>query len=1632
MAIPLASPHDLALENGSSLAQNKISLIKQAGYQNLTETEHMATSFQDILTELEKSSESMAHQGKLFEKLMRQFFRKVGPWSHHFEAVELWEDSVYRDGPDTGIDLVATTKGEGEIWAIQCKFYCSEYTLQKRDIDSFFTASGKRPFTHRLIVTTTCLWSSHAEKALQNQRTSCRRLDAETLSSYRIDWGTLDVPRLELVPSNRQALDHQKEAIEKILEGFQDLDADRGKLIMACGTGKTFTALRLTEEYLPRGGMVLYLVPSIALLSQTLREWGNEKSSPQGHFAVCSDAKVGKDDEDMRLEDLGYPASTDAEDIVRQIKSTEIPLKVIFSTYQSVEVLKEAQRAHCLPAFDLVICDEAHRTTSHQKKGLRESYFGLVHKNEHIQASKRLYMTATPKVYTAFAKDSAKNKDVEISSMDDTGIYGEEFYRLDFSQAIERDLLTDYKVVVPCIPEKFFKGDVQRMFARGGELPTDDTAKIIACYMALSKKGEWGAEGEDPFSEDPSAMRRAVAFCKDIKASKAFIEHFKSTIGEVRKEDIKGLRDAELDCQLDHTDGRQSALERNKKLAWLKGSLQKAPRACRVLSNARCLGEGVDVPTLDAIIFVNPRKSRVNIVQAVGRVMRKSKGKKYGYIILPIFIPAETDEAKVLDRHRHYDAIWQVLDALRSHDNRFDALINKLEFTKGTQKELIIGTPTSEGESSEDTEPYLPLPQEIKDSIRSKIVEKCGNRRYWSLWAEDTGRIARTVEEHIRQVFKSDAEMQETCRDFLTGLRRVLNPNITEEEACEMLAQHFVTMPIFNALFKNEDFAHQNPVSKAMEGLLVLLKERGLEKEVKDLKGFYRQCHDRLKGIENEAGRQKIIMELYNNFFIKAFSKAKDRLGIVYTPVELVDFILQSAQDVLKQEFKRSLSSEAVHILDPFTGMGTFISRLINSEELIGHKHLKRKFQKELHANELVLLAYYIATVNIETSYHRRLREAKDSCPYTPFEGAVFTDTFQMTEGTGQQTDRLRDTTTGKAWKIPGFEENSERATRQNQLPIQVIVGNPPYSAGQRSENDNSQNLKYPQLDARIRKTYAEQSTAISKKVYDSYIRAVRWASDRLGKQGGVIAYVTNGSFINGKNTDGLRCCLMEEFDAIYCLNLRGNALTKGEARRKEKGNVFGEGTRATIAITVLVKHREGSPLARSRARLYYHDIGDYLSRKEKIDQLQGFKSSIHVPWKKIEPDSYGNWIGQFNATFQSWLPLGDKANKQKRAERVPAVFEAYSPGVKTNRDAWTYHFSKEELACNMEGMIGVYNQQREAFQQSGQGTTPEDFIDTDEGHINWDVKLKEALKRNEAGHFEAAKITLSHYRPFCKKWLYACKQFNARPGRHKTFFPQGKANNRAICVSQGSGSFSTLMVDCPPNFDSIGNTQVFPLYRYEGGGDLLGGDEKVDNLADTTLRQFQAHYEDEDISKWDIFHYVYGLLHAPSYKELYKADLQKGLPRVPFHEDFQAFSQCGEKLACLHLRYEDLEPCPDIKEAWRKTRPQDNREAFRVNKMAFTGKKKDPNYLSELIWNTHLTLKDIPQGAWHYTLNGKAALRWVMDCYSVETDKNSHITHDPNLYSENPRYILDLFKRVATLSLKTQAIIQSLPKLRA
>ena len=826
---------------------------------------------------------------------------------------------------------------------------------------------------------------------------------------------------------------------------------------------------------------------------------------------------------------------------------------------------------------------------------------------------------------------------------------------------------------------------------------------------------------------------------------------------------------------------------------------------------------------------------------------------------------------------------------------------------------------------------------------------------------------------------------------FHEKCRQSINPSLSEAAVEEMLIQHLLTERIFRTVFSNSEFTRRNVIAREIETVITVLMSHAFSREdfLRSLDPFYVAIERTAATIDDFSQKQSFLNTVYEQFFQGFSVEVADTHGVVYTPQPIVDFMVRSVEDILGAEFNRSLSDSGVHIIDPFVGTGNFIVRTMRE---IRPTALEDKYQSELHCNEVMLLPYYIASMNIEHEFYEATGD------YQPFEGICLVDTFDLAENR----------------QLPLFAlDNTRRVEAQKDTPMFVVIGNPPYNVGQINENDNNKNRKYPTMDARVTETYAKDSTASNKnKLSDPYVKAIRWASDRIGEEG-VVALVTNNSFLDNVAFDGMRKHLANDFDAIYILDLSGN-VRKNPKLSGTTHNVFG--IQVGVSINLFIKRRDN---ANSQAEIFYARVDEFWRKEDKYRYLDSKGHYRNIEWKSITPDRRYTWLTEgLHAEFETFIPMGTKEAKAAKGEAVDVIFKSYSLGVSTNRDAWVYNFNRNALAENMSGMIDTYNEQVFKWEHRGdRDANVDDFVLSDEAKIKWSRDLKLDLKRGRIAEYAEDKVRKSLYRPFTKSNLFLDRVMNEEVYVFPSIFPipETEQKNRVICIS-GIGSnkpFHTFMVEMIPCLDSLEKTQCFPFYTYDEDGT-----NRCENITDWALEQFRGHYRNETITKWDIFHYVYALLHHPEYRERYQANLKRDLPHLPYTPDFWNFVKAGQRLGEIHLAYEEVPEYP--------LHFIENREVpidWRVEKMKLSKDK------TQLVYNDFLTLDGIPAKAFGYRLGNRSALEWVIDQYRVKTDKRSGIVNDPNR-PDNPRYIVKLIGKVIAVSLETVEIVEKLPDL--
>ena len=845
--------------------------------------------------------------------------------------------------------------------------------------------------------------------------------------------------------------------------------------------------------------------------------------------------------------------------------------------------------------------------------------------------------------------------------------------------------------------------------------------------------------------------------------------------------------------------------------------------------------------------------------------------------------------------------------------------------------------------------------------------------------------LARGLVQIIGDAHATNASFKRAFASFFALCRESLNPNLSEAAVDEMLVQHLLTERLIRTIFDSQDFTRRNVIAREVETVIDALVSRAFNRPafLKRLDPFYLAIESAAQTIADFSEKQRFLNAVYERFFQGYSVKAADTLGIVYTPQEIVDFMCASVERVLKDAFGKTLSDPGVNILDPCTGTGNFVVNLLRR---IPSRELHRVYTTQLFANEIMLLPYYVAALNIEHAYYER------TGVYEPFDGLCFVDTLELAEDSERQFAFMT-------------EENTARVERQKTAPITVIIGNPPYNVGQINENDNNKNRKYKVIDERIRVTYAKDSKAtLNRQLYDAYVKFFRWAVERLEDRDGIVCFVTNNSFVDGIAFDGMRKHLLRDFTRLYHVDLHGNS------RKSSKGgNVFG--IRVGVGITVAIRQKQSADRV-----LLYHRVPEDWRKEEKLSWLAKKRNVAAVEWQTLQPDDKQTWFIPLHADeFKTFLLLGSKEVKSGKDKSGETIFKTYSLGVCTNSDAYVYNFNRSSLTECAKNMVENFNAELDRWKRSGEPKDISAFLRVDETVLKWVRNTKRSLSRGNYIDFDLDSIRTSLYRPFSKRFLFFDRAFNEDIYRLPDIFPNSvtEKENRVIIVGgYGRKDFAVLVADGISDLNFYADpAQCFPFYVY----DKEGGNRR-ENITEWALSQFRRHYAEASISKWDIFYYAYGLLHHPGYREQFAENLKRELPRLPFAPDFRAFAAAGKQLARLHLEYESLEPY-DLQ--WLEA--DDVPLSQRVERMKLSKDK------TALVVNDSLTLAGIPPEVFAYRLGNRSALEWVIDQYRIKTDKRSGIRSDPNRLDDEA-YIVRLVGQVVRLSLETVSIVAGLP----
>jgi predicted helicase len=1505
-------------------------------------------------------------KGRLLEVATKLYLQEQG-----FKTY-LWHEWASQKGlplQDTGIDLVA--EKDGELYAVQCKNW--DRAVSWREVGTFVGSLLRKDLNFKGGYLVAKSVSKEVEREIERLGKTIITVSADELSEY-LDQAKALLEGKPIIKEKKHLRPYQEEAIQSVLEGFKS--HDRGKLIMPPGTGKTLVALRIAESF-GEGKLILFLCPSIALLDQSIKAWFRDSELPIHAYAVVSDRGVGRDDELNSRSLLSFPATTSAEELLSAFRLEQDKLNVIFSTYQSLDVIKEAQRRG-LPEFDLIICDEAHRTAGVSKR--EETNFKLVHSNENIKGKKRLYMTATPKVFDVEREEKERIEEenlVKIFDMSDEEIFGPTFFEYSFRRAIEEGYLSPYRIVVMTVDKKEVQEKLYEYLMLQGSLSIDDTTKLVGLGKLI--KGEVHNEDGTPLN---LSIKRGIVFVNRVSKSKQVAEDFEAVFRE--------YFGTPSPAEIQHIDGNMSVFEKRGRINWLRQGGEKS----HILTNAKVLTEGIDVPALDFVAFFDPKESVVDIIQALGRVVRKAENKEFGLVFIPLVVSADKGNIDEQIERTSYKTLWQVLNAVASLDSAFQSQIRVILIEDGNRTReidprrdnvIILDRGNTQASLFEPIRKYLST--KIVRSFRLGAI-------FLRDWAQETAKTAKDLKDHVQIALEKDISFRQKFEELRRALTTLLNESISDQDAINLIVQYILTKPIFDAIFE-----HKSQVDEILDSIFEYFKHF-LQNNIRELDKFYEQVQAKASGLRNEEERQEFLRHLYTNFFSVAFKETTDEVGIAYTPVPLVSFIVKFVKHLVQKHFGKTLDDEGVVILEPFAGMGTFISLAI---ENMDPQKLEEKLQrKEIWANEILLLPYMAMVKNIESTIARKTGK------HLPFETALWTDSFSLME---KLYERLSP-------KLPMIipEKFKELIDAQLKAKVNVIISNPPWRAGRENENVGRQNVRYRNLRMRIEQTYAKYAKQLGatlvSKLYDTYIQALRMASDRIEE--GVIGFVLNNGWLKGLSGRGVRKALSEEFAEVYVYDLKGDARTSGEEWRRQGDKIFDNQSRAGVCLLFLVKRKDKKGLA----KIHYKAVKDYATKEEKFAELREWEDQPdQIPWQEIQPNQKHDWIDQGEEEFENFVKLGDKRNKHEIT-----VFDEYSSGLATGRDAYAYNFSKDAIKEHMQRLIDTFNEHLDRV-QSGEimPDNVEEKIERDQRKIKWDSSLKDFLFRlREKQKFKDEGVFPAFYRPFVPMWVFFDKVFNSRTSLLPSIFPTPDAENLVIVVSGvGKGRvfdafITTKIVDISFHTTSV---VLFPLYIYTEVKTLYGTvSQKQDNIPDQALRLFQKALNDISITKGDIFFYVFGVLSTPSYVERFRNNLSKELPRVPILDSFREISKLGRELAGLQLAYQRY--------VWAVVMKEEKGELPEYSNLTITA---DENALKEYVekvrldkGNREITIngkvkvQGIPEFAFECKIGNYPPIRWVSEYLAREEDRDTGIVWDPRIKVEE---FVDIVKKLIAFS---------------
>lgn len=1557
-------------------------------------------TFIDFHNALKTDNFNNKQKGDLFEMYCLSYFQKV--YKDQIHQISLWDDWKYNQGEkDNGIDIVLETN-EGEFWSIQCKYHSDETGQETlSNVSTFFAASnvkyGDKIFSKLIL----CTVSISCSKSLQDIAGNFNK-DVSILTHNHFSGYGFDTSSNQIIVKTQNLRSYQKEALENIQKAFVEEKETKGILVMACGTGKTFTSLKLVESLDVK--FVLFLVPTIALIEQVAKEYNQQASKEQFNLIVCSDATVKTRDKtikrdedqdtiDMSIKELkmltGRVATTNTDDILKWFKESKESenidkICITFSTYHSLDRIKEAyDKEPSLPIFDLVLCDEAHNTVTN-----KQTFWGKILDESYIKRKHCLYMTATPKMFTDIDIKSKKDdSNIVVSSMNDENDYGKCLYEYSFNRAIKDNVLCDVRVGIlqvdindddlTRIKEDYF---IENINALVRESKNDKSNGVLNSIRRFLESDTFLDISNKEYPKDK--IDKIINFTKTIENSKTFVKflnqdkHFKA----------------------EHVDGKIKGRKRQEHLDWL-GS-EKDNTKIKILSNARCLSEGIDIPDVNGIFFSQPKSSQSDLIQAIGRCLRKpSEDKKYGYVIVPFMVPKDKNVQEALNDSK-YDKLLESIQKL------YGRLLLSLK-SMGVDIESMIISKMYEKQTSEEKEQ---IPEKIENFDTQLLLQnvevhiiKFSEKDYLDDWSNKLNKILPKVETFYDTHQQNHKDSIEHVKMLFTEFTK---DRVSDEDIKEIVIQHLVLSNILELVLNEKNFFQNNTISKEINHLTNQIfdkqKREDFEKEIlQELNNI-----DKILGDKDEK-KKDFLKNLFEQFY-KSYS-SKGKRDIVYTPDTIVQYMIKGTDFLIGKYFDTSYLDKSLHVLDPFSGTGTFLTEVLefvykkykeSYPENYNKKENKDKalktilsfYQNNLHFNEHNLMAYYMSHLFLQRFLFREFEKREE------FVQGVYCDTLEQLSHDHNQYEHQKDlgfdldTDSNVSKSDLNKHDNIKKLETQNKIEMTVIISNPPYTAQQQQDTGNP-NKSYKELTEKQYKSYGKGSSLKA-----LFVKSIFWASERIGEQG-IISYIVPRPFLEGNSYIGMRKGLQKSFDSIYILD-----------GTSEKGKSFFKDNRTQQCILFLVKVNTSKDTR--QAKIYYKDLLDKKESKDKLNfvKITSFEDTGFV---KLEVDyKRGLWFYTETTDFEQHMSLSTK--KCTYFKTSNPIFEVNYPQLVSSRDYWVYDKDKDVLKKKVQFFLRLFN----------------DSIETNNKHkeLPWNGDLRKEFEKGKRIEFDESKIHTCLYYPFSKQYIYLEKNlFHHFPKAYNLFGSKLDQENIIILFevkNQYSISYNKL------NSVFFQGSNI-PLYVYKD-------DKQTSNISKEALETFQKHYKTE-IAPEDIFYYVYAVLQSSEYRRKYKNEISnlKAQPRIPLYRNFNELSRLGKKLSDVNVHFEKQ---PKNKEMTLKyTQKQvTKKEQIKVG-------IKEKEYV--IILDTFTKFSNIPKNAFldkHQIFYRIAQtqmgfmLKYAKKDVGKTTLQNSKLwrdskhtkQHDLDKWNNTTRpYLIEMIPRIVTCAIETHKLKEQIRK---